>query len=156
MTGFIGHPRRCAVQQDDVAPWAVHEMECPDLRTNGADTAPRRGPCSYLVDSEDLVSAVDWFLGMNADQLGNERVTQDVLLLCGERDSFQPPMLARAQADALTAASSVTLRIFTKGESADQHCQIGNVDLACRVLTTWLPESLVSAAPTATCPFRAI
>jgi pimeloyl-ACP methyl ester carboxylesterase len=98
----------------------------------------------YLINSEDPMSAVDWFLGMNADHLGSERVTQDVLLLCGEHDSFQPPMLARAQARALTAASSVTLRIFTKAESADQHCQIGNVDLACRVLTTWL-QNLGSA-----------
>lgn len=97
----------------------------------------------YLVDSEDPVSVVDWFLGMNAKHLGSERLTQDVLLLCGEHDSFQPPMLARAQAEALTAASSVTLRTFTKVESADQHCQIGNVDLACRVLTDWLHASPV-------------
>jgi len=92
----------------------------------------------YLVDSEDPVSVVDWFLGMNADHLGSERVTQHVLLLCGEHDSFQPPVLARAQAEALTAASSVTMRVFTKAENADQHCQIGNVDLACRALTRWL------------------
>jgi len=92
----------------------------------------------YLVDSEDPVSVVDWFLGMNADHLGSERVTQHVLLLCGEHDSFQPPVLARAQAEALTAASSVTMRVFMKAENADQHCQIGNVDLACRALTRWL------------------
>ena len=101
----------------------------------------------YLIDNEDPVSAVDWFLRMNADHLGSERVTQDVLLLCGEHDSFQPPMLARAQGEALTAASSVTLRIFTKAESADQHCQIGNVGLACRVLTTWLENSMPAQDP---------
>jgi hypothetical protein len=53
-------------------------------------------------------------------------------------DSFQPPSLTRAQAKALTAARSVTVRMFTKSEDADQHCQIGNIGLACRVLTTWL------------------
>jgi hypothetical protein len=29
--------------------------------------------------------------------------------------------------------------ISSKGRGAvDQHCQIGNIDLACRVVTTWL------------------
>ena len=92
----------------------------------------------YILDSDDPVSVVDWFLGMNAGRLGSERVTQDVLLLCGEHDAFQPPSLTSAQAQALTAAYSVTLRMFTAAEHADQHCQMGNLDLACRVLTEWL------------------
>jgi pimeloyl-ACP methyl ester carboxylesterase len=95
----------------------------------------------YIVGSDDPIAVVDWFLAMNADHLGSERVTQDVLLLCGEHDSFQPPSLARAQATALTAARSVSLRIFTRAENADQHCQMGNIDLACRVLTEWLQRS---------------
>jgi hypothetical protein len=72
-------------------------------------------------------------------------VSQDVLLLCGEHDSFQPPALTAAQAQALTAARSVTVRMFTAGEDADQHCQMGNLDLACRVLTGWLqhPQAFV-------------
>ncbi|WP_122263809.1 alpha/beta hydrolase family protein [Ornithinimicrobium cerasi] len=94
----------------------------------------------YLVDSKDPVHVVDWFMGMNAQHLGSDRVTQDVLLMCGERDSFQPPSLTMAQAQALTAARSVTTRIFTKAEHADQHCQMGNLDLACRVLTAWLQD----------------
>jgi pimeloyl-ACP methyl ester carboxylesterase len=94
----------------------------------------------YLIDREDPMDAVDWFLGMNAAHLGSERVTQDVLLLCGEHDVFQPPALARAQAAALTAARSVTVRTFTRAEHADQHCQMGNLDLACRVLTGWLRD----------------
>jgi pimeloyl-ACP methyl ester carboxylesterase len=106
----------------------------------------------YLIDSEDPGSVVDWFLGMNAAHLGSERVTQDVLLLSGEHDSFQPPILARTQGQALTAASSVTLRIFTKAESADQHCQIGNIDLACRVLTTWLQNPMSAREPRPSAP----
>jgi pimeloyl-ACP methyl ester carboxylesterase len=86
------------------------------------------------------MDAVDWFLGMNATHLGSERIKQDVLLLCGEHDAFQPPILARSQAAALTAARSVTVRTFTKAEQADQHCQMGNLDLACRVVTEWLRD----------------
>ena len=102
---------------------------------------------TYLVDGHDPIEVVDWFLGMNADHLGSAQVTQDVLLMCGEHDSFQPPSLTRAQAKALTAARSVTVRMFTRAEDADQHCQIGNIGLACRVLTTWLRNT--SPEPTA-------
>ena len=94
----------------------------------------------YLVDGDDPMDAVDWFLGMNATHVGSERVTQDVLLLCGEHDAFQPPVLTRAQAAALTAARSVAVRTFTRAEHADQHCQMGNLELACAVLTAWLRD----------------
>jgi pimeloyl-ACP methyl ester carboxylesterase len=92
----------------------------------------------HLVDREDPLDVADWFLGMNPDHLGSDRITQDVLLLCGEHDSFQPPALTRAQAMALTAARSVSVRMFTQAEHADRHCQMGNLELACQVLTDWL------------------
>jgi pimeloyl-ACP methyl ester carboxylesterase len=92
----------------------------------------------YLVDGDDPLDAVDWFLGMNATHLASHRVEQDVLLLCGEHDAFQPPVLTRAQAAALTGARSLTIRTFTKADHADQHCQMGNLDLACSVVTAWL------------------
>jgi pimeloyl-ACP methyl ester carboxylesterase len=97
----------------------------------------------YLVDGREPMDAADWFLGMNAEHLGSDRVTQDVLLCCGEHDRFQPPVLARRQADALTSARSVQMRTFTAAEHADSHCQMGNLDLACRVVTTWLREGRV-------------
>ncbi|MFC7620259.1 alpha/beta hydrolase family protein [Microlunatus sp. GCM10028923] len=96
------------------------------------------GQALYNLDRDDPMDAVDWFLGMNAEHLGSDRITQDVLLLCGEHDTFQPPVLTRAQAEALVSARSVTVRVFTGAEHADQHCQLGNLDLACRVLTDWL------------------
>lgn len=92
----------------------------------------------YMLDSDDPADVVDWFMGMNAEHLDSGRVNQDVLLMCGEHDVFQPPALAQAQAKALTAARSVTRRMFTLAEQADQHCQMGNLELACEVLTAWL------------------
>ncbi len=94
----------------------------------------------YNIDSDDPIALMAWFLGMNATHLASHRVTQDVLLMCGENDAFQPPVLMRAQRDALCAAKSVHVRTFTKAEHADQHCQMGNLDLACRVLTDWLRD----------------
>jgi pimeloyl-ACP methyl ester carboxylesterase len=92
----------------------------------------------YLVNREEPMAVADWFLGMNAGHLGSDRVTQDVLLCCGERDAFQPPVLTRRQATALTAARSVEVQRFTTAQHADQHCQMGNLDLACTVVCEWL------------------
>lgn len=99
----------------------------------------------YLVDGNEPMDAVDWFRGMNPHHLHSERVRQDVLLMSGEHDSFQPPSLTRAQAAALTSARSVTTRMFTTAENADQHCQMGNLDLACQVLTAWLTSEATAA-----------
>jgi pimeloyl-ACP methyl ester carboxylesterase len=92
----------------------------------------------YLVDGQEPMDVADWFLGMNAKHLGSARVTQDVLLCCGEHDAFQPPVLTRRQAEALTSARSVQVRMFTTAEHADSHCQMGNLGLACDVVTAWL------------------
>jgi pimeloyl-ACP methyl ester carboxylesterase len=97
----------------------------------------------YLVDRHEPMDVADWFLQMNAEHLGSALVTQDVLLCCGEHDTFQPPILTRRQADALTRARSVQVRMFSRAEHADRHCQMGNLDLACRVVTTWLRDGEV-------------
>ncbi|MBD1536847.1 alpha/beta hydrolase [Arthrobacter sp. S13_S34] len=102
----------------------------------------------YMLDSDDPADVAEWFLGMNTEHLGSGRVNQDVLLMCGEHDAFQPPALARAQARALVAARSVTTRTFTRAENADQHCQMGNLELACAVLTTWLQAADTGSAET--------
>jgi len=95
----------------------------------------------YIVDGDEPMDVADWFLGMNAQHLGSDRVPQDVLLCCGEHDRFQPPVLTRRQAAALTTARSVQIRMFTAAEHADSHCQMGNLELACRVVTTWLRDT---------------
>jgi len=100
----------------------------------------------YMLDSDDPADVAEWFLGMNKEHLGSGRVNQDVLLMYGEHDAFQPPVLARAQAKALVAARSVTTRMFTRAEHADQHCQMGNLELACGVLTTWLRAANTSSS----------
>src|SRR5690606_288438 len=53
------------------------------------------------------IYAVEWFLGMNKEHLHSEMVNQDVLLLTGEKDAFQPPILLSKQKEALINAKSV-------------------------------------------------
>jgi len=55
-------------------------------------------------------------------------------------------VLTRYQAEALTSARSVYVRTFTAAEHADSHCQMGNLDLDCRVVTTWLRDGSVPPA----------
>ncbi len=71
-----------------------------------------------------------------------ERVRQDVLILTGRKDHFVPFGLQLKMHDrqvkALTNARSVTERIFTAQEQAQNHCQVGNFGLALREMAQWM------------------
>lgn len=67
-------------------------------------------------------------------------IKQDVLLLAGENDHFVPLEMYDKQKGALVNARSVRGRIFTSSEGGDQHCQIGNIDLAWQEILSWLEE----------------
>jgi alpha-beta hydrolase superfamily lysophospholipase len=68
-------------------------------------------------------------------------VTQDVLLMAGSKDHYMPLTMLPDQLMTLTAAHSVTARVFTEAESAQNHCQIGNMGLALKVILNWLDET---------------
>ncbi len=69
------------------------------------------------------------------------QVTQDVLLMAGAKDHYMPLQMLPDQLMTLTAAHSVTARVFTEAESAQNHCQIGNMGLALKVILDWLDET---------------
>lgn len=68
-------------------------------------------------------------------------VTQDVLLMAGTKDHYMPFHMLADQLLTLTAARSVTARVFTEAEQAQNHCQIGNQGLAIKVILDWLDET---------------
>src|ERR1700677_3339025 len=68
-------------------------------------------------------------------------VTQDVLLMAGSKDHYMPLHMLPDQLMTLTAAHSVTARVFTEAEHAQNHCQIGNTGLALKVIFDWLDET---------------
>ncbi len=96
----------------------------------------------YITQKSQPIEAVRWMLGMNKNFLHSEKITQDVLLLVGEHDAFQPPKLTRKQEKALINASSITTRVFTKEEKADQHCQMGNIGLLISIINNWLGQKV--------------
>ncbi|WP_143320156.1 hypothetical protein [Clostridium sp. HBUAS56010] len=61
-------------------------------------------------------------------------ITQDVLLLAGQNDHYVPIKQFANQISALTKVHSLTARTFTSEESADNHCQTGNLGLATEVM----------------------
>jgi pimeloyl-ACP methyl ester carboxylesterase len=79
-----------------------------------------------------------------------KNITQDVLLTEGEDDHlFNTGWVYRTSSE-LTCAHSVTTRIFTAREGAEQHCQVGNTTLARDEIVRWLarfhqPQAQISA-----------
>jgi len=94
----------------------------------------------FITGKKDPLDVVRWDMAMNKGHLHSELVTQDVLLLAGEHDVFQPPVLYQKQKAALINARSVTGRVFTKAEGADNHCSIGNIGFALDVMLDWLEK----------------
>lgn len=67
-------------------------------------------------------------------------VTQDVLLLAGQNDHYVPIKHFTDQIMTLTKVHSLTARMFTPEETADTHCQIGNLGLAANVMLNWIDQ----------------
>ncbi|MEP7356359.1 MAG: alpha/beta fold hydrolase [Anaerolineales bacterium] len=73
-------------------------------------------------------------------------VKQDVLLLAGSEDHFVPVEQFHRQIKMLTHARSLTARLFTSGESAQNHCQVGNYGLAFATIVNWIDTMQTAAA----------
>ena len=68
-------------------------------------------------------------------------LTQDVLLMAGAEDHYIPVHQLTDQITTLTHVRSLTARLFTRAEQAQNHVQVGNMGLAFRVIIDWI-ESL--------------
>ena len=71
----------------------------------------------------------------------SDRVRGDVLLLAGADDHYVPLSQLGRQAGNLTNARSVTTRVFTAAEQASNHCQLGNIGAASRLIDSWLDSA---------------
>jgi pimeloyl-ACP methyl ester carboxylesterase len=67
-------------------------------------------------------------------------ITQDILLLAGQNDHYVPIKQFTDQILTLTNVHSLTARMFTSEETADNHCQIGNLGLAADVMLNWINQ----------------
>lgn len=65
-------------------------------------------------------------------------VDQDVLLLAGQEDFAVPIDHFYKQIEALKHVRSLTARLFTRAEQAQNHCQVGNIPLVLHTIMNWL------------------
>ena len=67
-----------------------------------------------------------------------DRVHQDVLILAGDEDHMIPLKELQKHQEGLVNARSITERIFSADEHAENHCQVGNIKLALDVILDWI------------------
>lgn len=92
----------------------------------------------YITKIEAPMSAFDYAMQLNEANLHCELVDRDVLLMTSREDHFIPYKLHDRQVELLSNTKSLTDRVFTRDESAQNHCQIGNVGLALETMATWI------------------
>jgi pimeloyl-ACP methyl ester carboxylesterase len=95
----------------------------------------------YITKKEKPLDALEIYLLMNEKNIHSELFKQDVLILAGREDHFIPFKMHDMQIEALSNARSVTSRVFTKEEHAQNHCQIGNIGLAVDVMAEWIART---------------
>ncbi|WP_457942492.1 alpha/beta fold hydrolase [Caproiciproducens sp. LBM24188] len=69
-----------------------------------------------------------------------DNLTQDILLLGGEKDHYIPTDQYYRLKENIRHARSLTCRLFTEAEGGEQHCQIGNHMLALDTILDWLDQ----------------
>jgi pimeloyl-ACP methyl ester carboxylesterase len=135
--GIVNAVARRATARKPVAAWGLQQ----GMHITGTRTA------------YDFLRSSTRFSTWRVSQL----VTADVLLLAGADDHYVPLKQLRRQAANLVRARSVTTRTFTAAEQASNHCQVGNIGAAVRVIQGWLEVSTISrVAEKAGAPTRAM
>ena len=69
-----------------------------------------------------------------------DRITQDVLILGANDDHFINYHLVGREIDMFTNVKSLTFRLFTDKENAQNHCNVGNGQLALDTICGWIGE----------------
>ena len=110
----------------------------------------REGMASWVVDHLKFITkktkpleALDLYLQLNENNIHSELVKQNVLILTGRNDHFIPFKMLAMQVKALKNAESITSKVFTKEEHAENHCQIGNIGLSLDVMIKWIKEKSI-------------
>jgi pimeloyl-ACP methyl ester carboxylesterase len=93
----------------------------------------------YITGSSTPFDYLQFFSKFTTKDI-SPRIRQDVLLLAGENDHLVPLEMYDRQKQALVNARSVRGRVFTAAEGGDQHCQVGNIELAFDEILKWLNE----------------
>ncbi|HAL55448.1 MAG TPA: alpha/beta hydrolase [Bacteroidetes bacterium] len=122
---FMDRMAEMKFQGEGMASWAVDHLK-------------------YITKKEKPLDALEFYRLLNERNMHSELVKQDVLILTGRDDHFIPFKMHDMQIKALTNARSVTGRVFTKNDHAQNHCQTGNIGLALDMILEWLDQKTCS------------
>lgn len=101
------------------------------------DWAIRHGMYAYEANSPfEYLKKLDDFQIINI----GTRITQDVLIIGAQEDHFIPRELYKQEIDALPNVRSLTFRLFTKRECAEDHCNCGNQQLCFDTMMSWIEQ----------------
>jgi pimeloyl-ACP methyl ester carboxylesterase len=122
--GIVNAVARQAIARKPVAAWGLQQ----GMHVTGTPTA------------YDFLRSTTTFDTRRVSKL----VAADALLLAGADDHYVPLKQLRRQAVNLVRARSVTTRTFTAAEQASNHCQVGNIGAAVRMIQAWIELSTIS------------
>lgn len=94
----------------------------------------------FVTNKNVPIEAFDILVQFTEENLHSDSIEQDVLILTGRKDHMVPFKMHNLQIQALTNAKSITARVFTEDECAENHCQIGNIGLALGTMLEWIEE----------------
>jgi dipeptidyl aminopeptidase/acylaminoacyl peptidase len=100
------------------------------------------GNLMYITKKEQPMDAFEAWLKLNEENIHSELVKQDVLVLSGKEDHFVPTKMHSMQMKALTNSRSVTGKVFTRENHAQNHCQIGNIKFSLDTMLQWIEEKI--------------
>ena len=74
-----------------------------------------------------------------------DRITQDMLIIGANDDHFIDYHLIGREISMLTNVKSLTFRLFTDKEDAQNHCNVGNGKLVLDTICNWIEQINASA-----------
>ena len=124
---------------------------------DGIDTGNEGAVDKFFTDAMAKSLLLDWMVKLGMHNTGtrttyamlkhyqkyetagiSSRLSQDVLLMAGAEDHYVPVHQLPDQIATLTHVRSLTARLFTRAEQAQNHCQVGNMGLAFRGMIDWM------------------
>ena len=106
------------MESDTTTRWSI---------THGMHTCGGESPFDFLT----------WARQLHLKEV-SDQITQDALIIGASRDHLVPTEQVWAQAAALKQAKSITARMFTEQENAEEHCQVTNTGVVYREILGWL------------------
>ncbi len=94
----------------------------------------------YAYEARDAYSYAKKLKLYDLEPIAN-RITQDVLILGANGDHFIDYRLIGKEINMLTNVKSLTFRLFTDKENAQNHCNVGNGKLALDTICGWIEQT---------------